>query len=85
MDEESRMVRSMTLIATLSLALTPLAWAADAPPPDVVAKIQQAALKSCNHDLDADHFDWSSIDECVSYKTTKMEGDYSKQGAPRAH
>ncbi len=79
------MVRTLTLIATLSVALAPLARAADAPPPppDVVAKFQQAALKSCNHDLDADHFNFASIDECVSYKTVKMEDDYQAKHASR--
>jgi hypothetical protein len=85
------MVRSLTLITALSLALAPVAHAADTTPPDVLAKFQQTALASCNHDLDAGRFDWASIDECTAYKTAKLQDAYQTRQAsrsaasPRAH
>jgi len=78
-------------MTTISLALTQLARAADGTPPDILAKFQQAALATCNHDLDSGHFDWASVDECVAYKTTRLQEAYRAKPAsqaaagPRAH
>jgi hypothetical protein len=81
------MVRSFGLLAVFALTAAPLAYAAaaDAPPPAVQAKFQQAALKTCNSDLDHDHFDrFTSIDDCVEYKTAKMAEAYRKDPAGTA-
>jgi hypothetical protein len=75
------MLRRFGLLAALAVTVAPLAHAAaaDAPPPAVAAKFQQAALKTCNDDLDHDHFDrFTSIDDCVEYKTAKMNEAYRR-------
>ncbi len=82
------MVRSFGIIAALGLALVPFGGAAAqenaAPPPDVQAKFQQAALKSCNDDLDRNHFDYASIDDCVSYKVARLNRSYRAAGSQTA-
>jgi hypothetical protein len=84
---DDRMKCNYYLLAALSLAVTPLGQAFAQPaaagvPPDAQAKIQQTALKSCNTDLDRDHFDYSTMEECVAAKTVKMERDYRASAAP---
>jgi hypothetical protein len=44
-----------------------------APPPDLQAKFQQAAQKTCDDDLDRGRFgDYGSMEDCVSDKTQKL-------------
>jgi hypothetical protein len=81
------MRRNHFFLPALILALTPLGQAFAQPaaagvPPDAQAKIQQVALKSCNADLDRDHFDYSTMEECVAAKSEKMERDYRASAAP---
>jgi hypothetical protein len=68
------------MMTTLSLALAPMAHAAgQSAPPALHAKFEQAAQKTCNDDLDKDHFDkYTTMDDCVTDKTVKMERAYSK-------
>jgi hypothetical protein len=70
------------MVTALCLALAPAAQAtaqqADATTsPDLQAKFQQAALKTCNDDLDHDHFgSYSTVEECVADKAARLERAY---------
>ncbi|MEJ0047648.1 MAG: hypothetical protein WDN04_17145 [Rhodospirillales bacterium] len=69
-------------MAAFCLTLAPIAHAAAqqasaATPPDLQAKFQQAAQKSCNDDLDRNHFGaYASIEDCVADKADRMERAY---------
>ena len=85
------MRRRSRVITALWLALVPCGQAvaqqpAAATPPDLQAKFQQAALKSCNDDLDRGNFTrWGTIEDCVADKTLKMERAYrANPAAPQA-
>ena len=78
------MTRVSIAIAALGFALAPLTQALAAPglSPDMQAKFQQDAEKSCNYDLDHDHFgSYGSMDECISDKSAKLEHDYVAKSA----
>ncbi len=78
------MTRLSIAIAAFGFALAPLTQALAAPgvSPDMQAKFQQDAEKSCNYDLDHDHFgSYGSMDECISDKSAKFEHDYLAKSA----
>lgn len=73
------MRRSLMAVAAFCIALSPLApaMAQQAGSADIQAKFQQEAEKSCNYDLDHDHFDsYGTMDECISEKSAKLQHAY---------
>jgi len=74
-------------MTTLAVVVAPIAYAAAQ---GQAASAQQAkyadqALKSCNYDLDHDHFgSYASIDECVADRTQKLARDDQKKAAALA-
>ena len=82
------MTRFLNLTTILVFAAVPMAQAAAqaTTAPDQQAKYADAALKSCNYDLDHDHFgSYGTIDECVADRTQKMaREDQAKSGAAHA-
>jgi hypothetical protein len=74
-------------LAAFGIALAPslpaMADQAAAPASaDMQAKFQQDAEKSCNYDLDHDHFgSYGTMDECISDKSAKLEHAYIARSA----
>jgi hypothetical protein len=81
------MTRRLSVLAAFGIALAPLTQAMAAQgnagiSPDMEAKFQQDAEKSCNYDLDHDRFGtYGSMDECISDKSAKFEHDYRAKAA----
>ena len=76
------MIKAMGLVMALGLglALTQMARAADASP-DKEAAMRQAALQSCQSDLDHDRFgDYTTMDDCVDAKVQKMKRTQAAAG-----
>jgi len=77
------MIRSLRVMAAVGIALAPLApamaqQASSAASADMDAKFQQEAEKSCNYDLDHDHFgSYGTMDECISDKSAKLAHAYN--------
>ncbi len=69
------MTRHLTCLTVIVLAVAPLAHAVAqaAPSTGQQAKYADQALKSCNYDLDHDHFsDYATIEDCVADRTQKL-------------
>ena len=69
------MTRHLNYLAVFILAAAPMAPAVaqSKPGPDSQSKYADQALKSCNYDLDHDHFaDYATIDDCVADRTQKL-------------
>jgi hypothetical protein len=82
------MIRSLMVAAAFGIAMAPLmpAMAQQAGSADTQAKFQQEAEKSCNYDLDHDHFDnYGTMDECISDKMAKLKHAYmTGSGTPQS-
>ncbi len=76
------MLRITLSLFAATVAFSPVAFAAPPATPVAVspADIQATAQKMCNDALDHDRFDYSTMEECVSDKTAKLE---RAQAAPR--
>lgn len=80
------MTRVAAVMAVIWFAAAPLARAAApaAITPDVQARLQQAATKSCNDDLDNNRFgDYASVEECAADRLNKLERNYVASATPR--
>ncbi len=69
------MTRHLKYLTIFVLAAAPLAHAIaqSKPGSDQQSKYAEQALKSCNYDLDHDHFaDYATVDDCVADRTQKL-------------
>ena len=82
------MTRFLTCMTTLAFVVAPMSHAAAQAEAasGQQAKYADQALKSCNYDLDHDHFgNYASIDECVADRAQKLaRDDQAKASAAHA-